>query len=109
MFFSKAIFAVTTLAAFVSAQYMTESAPTPSGSVAVRVIKAMVMDGKPVFEPNEIEAAVGDLIQFQFYPVNHSVVRAAFADPCVPIEDSSSGNGTAGFYSGFMPVAKGPL
>ncbi|KAF3929480.1 hypothetical protein ABW19_dt0200165 [Dactylella cylindrospora] len=105
MYFSKAIIALSSLAVLASAQSSTATAESPSGSVKVHVIQAMAVDGKPVFEPAEVQAAVGDLIQFQFHPMNHSVVRAAFADPCVPIEDSAAGNGTAGFYSGFMPVS----
>ncbi|KAK6525002.1 hypothetical protein TWF281_011892 [Arthrobotrys megalospora] len=98
MFFSKTLIAFATLAAFVSAQ--------ANDQVKVHVVQAMNKDGKPVFEPAEIQAAVGDLIQFQFHPMNHSVVRASFADPCIPIEDSPAGNGTVGFFSGFMPVAE---
>ncbi|KAF3188978.1 hypothetical protein TWF106_000968 [Orbilia oligospora] len=97
MFFSKAVIAFAALASFVSAQ---------SDQVKVHVVQALNKDGKPVFEPAEIQAAVGDLIQFQFHPLNHSVVRASFADPCIPIEDSPAGNGTVGFFSGFMPVAE---
>lgn len=106
MFFSKTLVAFATLAAFVSAQSTTSSAAAPSDSVRVHVVQAMNKDGKPVFDPAEIQAEVGDLIQFQFHPMNHSVVRAAFADPCVPIEESAAGNGTAGFFSGFMPVSE---
>ncbi|KAK6346398.1 hypothetical protein TWF730_010724 [Orbilia blumenaviensis] len=98
MFFSKAIIAFASLAAFVSAQ--------TNDQVKVHVVQALAKDGKPVFEPAEIQAEVGDLIQFQFHPMNHSVVRASFADPCIPIEDSPAGNGTVGFFSGFMPVAE---
>lgn len=97
MFFSKTLVAFATLAAFVSAQ---------ADQVKVHVVQALNKDGKPVFEPAEIRAEVGDLIQFQFHPLNHSVVRASFADPCMPIEDSPAGNGTEGFFSGFMPVAE---
>jgi plastocyanin len=106
MLFSKTIVAFASLAAFASAQgTTTSSGAAPSESVTVHVIQAMAnSEGKPVFEPAEVQAKVGDLIQFQFHPMNHSVVRAAFADPCVPIEESAAGNGTAGFYSGFMPV-----
>ncbi|KAK6497405.1 hypothetical protein TWF481_011814 [Arthrobotrys musiformis] len=97
MFFSKTVIAFAALASFVSAQ---------SDQVKVHVVQALAKDGKPVFEPAEIQAEVGDLIQFQFHPMNHSVVRASFADPCIPIEDSAAGNGTVGFFSGFMPVAE---
>ncbi|EPS43252.1 hypothetical protein H072_2780 [Dactylellina haptotyla CBS 200.50] len=106
MLFSKTFVAFASLAAFASAQSTTTTGAPSSESVKVHVVQALVKDGKPAFDPQEIQAAVGDLIQFQFHPMNHSVVRAAFADPCVPIEDSPSGNGTAGFYSGFMPVAQ---
>jgi plastocyanin len=104
MFFSKAIVALASLAAVASAQSSTAAAAAPSASVAVHVVKALVQGGKPVFEPAEVKAAVGDLIQFQFYPMNHSVVRASFDNPCVPIEDNANSNVT-GFYSGFMPIS----
>lgn len=34
--------------------------------------------------PHNITAAVGDVIVFEFYPRNHSVVKADFMAPCVP-------------------------
>jgi plastocyanin len=52
------------------------------------------------FTPNNLTAAVGDNVQFTFYPANHNVVQASFANPCMPM------NG--GFYSGFMPTSSGP-
>ncbi|TKA75712.1 hypothetical protein B0A49_03910 [Cryomyces minteri] len=58
-----------------------------------------------VFQPSNIQAAPGSMIEFQFTSRNHSVVQADFASPCVPIEQVSSEY--AGFYSGFMPVAAG--
>ncbi|KAK7631240.1 hypothetical protein IWX48DRAFT_524906, partial [Phyllosticta citricarpa] len=54
------------------------------------------------FEPDVVQAPVGDIIQFQFYPVNHSIVRAEYGYPCVPYE--MTGVGKVGFYSGFRPV-----
>ncbi|KAK6539893.1 hypothetical protein TWF694_008730 [Orbilia ellipsospora] len=102
MFFSKTAVVIASLAACVSAQ----SSAAPSGTVAVHVVQAMIdTSGKPVFSPNEIQANVGDQIQFQFHPANHSVVQATFADPCIPISQSASGNGAQGFFSGFMPVS----
>jgi len=108
--FSKTLVAIATFAAIVSAQDypMPTDSAAPTGSVAVHVVKAFNSpQGQPRFEPNEIQANVGDLVQFQFWPQNHSVVQASFADPCIPLEQSSSANGTEGFYSGFMPVAAG--
>ncbi|KAI1144253.1 hypothetical protein F5Y05DRAFT_364128 [Hypoxylon sp. FL0543] len=38
------------------------------------------------FEPDTIQANPGDTIHFNFYPKNHSVVRADFKKPCIPWE-----------------------
>lgn len=92
MLFSKAaIFtAATTLAGLVSAQ-------------KVHVVNVGSKDGSLKFYPEQLEAAVGELVQFQFYPKNHSIARSNFANPCVPL-DPATANGTSGFFSGFMPV-----
>jgi hypothetical protein len=47
-------------------------------------------------------AEVGDVIQFEFYPTNHSIVRAEYEYPCIPYEDT--GVNKFGFFSGFKPV-----
>ncbi|KAH8676128.1 hypothetical protein BX600DRAFT_195786 [Xylariales sp. PMI_506] len=36
------------------------------------------------YNPNSITADVGDTVLFKFYPTNHSVVEAAFENPCIP-------------------------
>ena len=41
--------------------------------------------------------------EFRFYPLNHSVARSGFKNPCIPYEDT--GPGLVGFWSGFEPVA----
>lgn len=61
-------------------------------------------DGQLKFEPEQLDAAVGEMVQFQFYPINHSVARSNFANPCVPL-DPATANGTSSFFSGFMPVS----
>ncbi|KAK6953155.1 hypothetical protein Daesc_005455 [Daldinia eschscholtzii] len=38
------------------------------------------------FQPDTIKADPGDKIRFEFYPKNHSVVRADFKKPCIPWE-----------------------
>lgn len=48
------------------------------------------------------QANVGDTILFQFYPTNHSVIRAEYGYPCIPYEDT--GVDKIGFFSGFKPV-----
>jgi plastocyanin len=54
------------------------------------------------FKPEVILADVGDNIDFQFFPPNHSVVRAEYEFPCIPYE--MTGRGKVGFFSGFHPV-----
>lgn len=43
-----------------------------------------------------------EVIEFQFFPPNHSVVRAEYLYPCIPYE--MTGRGKVGFFSGFHPV-----
>lgn len=37
------------------------------------------------FEPESVVAAVGDIVEFQFHPKNHSVAQSSFAEPCAPL------------------------
>lgn len=53
-------------------------------------------------QPNSIVAAVGDIVSFQFYPLNHSVIQAKYGYPCVPIDAIDPGESM--FYSEFFPV-----
>ncbi|KAF7515347.1 hypothetical protein G7054_g14622 [Neopestalotiopsis clavispora] len=50
------------------------------------------------FNPDSITAEVGDVIKFIFYPTNHSVVRAAYENPCIPFNYVNPGGDT--FFSG---------
>src|ERR1700749_4188855 len=53
-------------------------------------------------KPEILQANVCDTINFQFFPLNHSVVRAEYNYPCIPYE--MTGKGKVGFFSGFHPV-----
>jgi len=61
--------------------------------------------GELVFCPDQITAEPGDLVQFQFYPKNHSVVQGFFAKGCTPISEAPAATAAPGVFSGFMPVA----
>lgn len=50
------------------------------------------------YEPDTLTVAPGEKVEFHFYPKNHSVVQAAFDNPCQPMSQTS-------FFSGFMPTA----
>lgn len=45
---------------------------------------------------------IEQFIEFDFYPVNHSVVRAEYKYPCIPYEATEASK--KGFFSGFYPV-----
>ena len=82
----------------------TSMAPMPaeSGKLALHVVQVSNKNGDLTFTPNDIKAATGDMVQFHFYPKNHSVVQSTFDQPCQPLEMNMPG--TKGFFSGFMPV-----
>ncbi|ORY03650.1 hypothetical protein BCR34DRAFT_667342 [Clohesyomyces aquaticus] len=61
-----------------------------------------VGEGDHKFKPDTIFAEVGSIVEFDFYPQNHSVVRAEYQYPCIPYE--MTGEGKVGFFSGFYPV-----
>jgi plastocyanin len=58
-------------------------------------------NGSLTFSPDNIKAAVGDMVQFQFAPANHTVTQSTFDQPCQPI---SLNTNNTGIFSGFMPV-----
>ncbi|KAI8280733.1 hypothetical protein K4K59_008477 [Colletotrichum sp. SAR11_240] len=72
-----------------------------SASGTVHVVK--VGESGLTFSPNDVKAAVGDTVEFHFYPKAHSVAQSSFDKPCEPLS-----NGTAtGFFSGPVPVSSG--
>jgi plastocyanin len=47
------------------------------------------------FEPENVVAEIGDLVEFHFLPKNHSVVQSSFDKPCEPLANGG------GVFSGF--------
>ncbi|ESZ96102.1 hypothetical protein SBOR_3491 [Sclerotinia borealis F-4128] len=81
----------------------TTKAPTTSTTTHVVRVGSSTNNSVKYF-PDNITAAVGDVIQFQFAAGNHTVTQSTFDAPCVPISQSSN---TTGVYSGFMDVGAG--
>jgi plastocyanin len=54
-----------------------------------------VANGGLHFEPENVSASIGDIIEFHFLPKNHSIVQSSFSAPCSPLASS------AGIFSGF--------
>jgi plastocyanin len=77
---------------------------TALASTTAMHVVSVGKDGKLEFCPQSITAAQGDLVQFQFYPKNHSVVQGFFAKGCTPINEAPPPVGQTGAFSGFMPV-----
>jgi plastocyanin len=82
-----------------------------SASAATAVSTGKVFDvnvgnlkAELVFEPDTIIASVGDIINFHFYPINHSVAQSSFDKPCQPLE---GGVRQIPIFSGFLPVKSG--
>lgn len=69
----------------------------------VSVVTVSTKNNSLVYTPDNIKAAVGEMIQFQFVGGNHTVTQSAFDAPCMPI--SMATPNVTGFHSGFMPVA----
>ncbi|KIX97232.1 uncharacterized protein Z520_07347 [Fonsecaea multimorphosa CBS 102226] len=77
----------------------TNATSTTQGPITHTVAVAL---GGFTFVPDVTLAETGDTILFQFYPTNHSVIRAEYGYPCIPYEDT--GVDKVGFFSGFYPV-----
>ncbi|OTB07282.1 hypothetical protein M426DRAFT_9008 [Hypoxylon sp. CI-4A] len=75
---------------------------TKSTAVATHTVRVGLQHD---FEPDTIKANPGDTIRFNFYPTNHSVVRAAYKRPCIPWELTQDPTET--FFSG--PVEQDTL
>ncbi|KAA8648092.1 hypothetical protein EYZ11_006162 [Aspergillus tanneri] len=59
----------------------TKSSPT---AAATHTVKVGAKEDPHQYVPHNITAEVGDVIVFEFYPRNHSVVKADYLAPCVP-------------------------
>ena len=68
-----------------------------------RVHTVTVEKGAHRFDPETLFASVGDSVKFEFFPLNHSVVRAEYGYPCIPFETMLGGR--TGFFSGLFPVS----
>ncbi|KAI5853660.1 hypothetical protein GGS23DRAFT_591070 [Durotheca rogersii] len=71
------------------------AATTGSSAAATHTVSVGLQHN---FDPDTIHAQPGDTIRFNFYPKNHSVVRADFKKPCIPWELTNDPAGS--FFSG---------
>ncbi|KAF4535581.1 Extracellular serine-rich protein [Lasiodiplodia theobromae] len=78
---------------------------TPGPGDKVQVVQVGGSNGSLTFEPADIKAEMGSFVQFQFNPMNHSVVQSTFDAPCMPMSISMPNASANAFFSGFMPAA----
>ncbi|KAK6223104.1 extracellular serine-rich protein [Colletotrichum tabaci] len=83
-----------------------QAAPAPPGPAPPNPKVIPVLVGSPtrekslLFYPEIVKANPGDIVQFQFWPNNHSVTQAANPQaPCVPLQDQNPN----AVHSGFIP------
>ncbi|EON97065.1 putative extracellular serine-rich protein [Phaeoacremonium minimum UCRPA7] len=101
------MFTVKTLTAIVLAAASVSAAPTattrsyPDQTVTLTGTTHSVVAGLGGlrFDPDNVVAEVGDIVEWHFLPKNHSVAQSSFAAPCVPQENA--------FFSGFQPTPEG--
>ncbi|KAJ5447312.1 Cupredoxin [Penicillium cf. griseofulvum] len=60
------------------------TATSTSTGITTHTIQAGPKSDPHQFVPTSIKAKVGDIVVFEFYPTNHSVVQAEYLAPCVP-------------------------
>jgi hypothetical protein len=75
---------------------------TTAGLAAAITIPVSVGRNGLTFEPNVIHAQERDVIEFRFWPRNHSVVAGDFNEACRPASEN-------GFFSGFFPTQAGTV
>ncbi len=80
----------------------TEEAPSSTSTAPAKTHTVDVGNADHKFKPDIIQAEIGDIVEFRFFPPNHSVVRAEYLYPCIPYE--MTGRNKDGFFSGFNPV-----
>ncbi|KAJ2896631.1 hypothetical protein MKZ38_005389 [Zalerion maritima] len=102
MFSAKSI-----VATLLSAAALVSAAPTPTnGTVATTTyhltgVTHTVVAGKGglKFDPDNVVAEIGDVVEWHYLPANHAVAQSSFFDPCKPLEDASGKQ--VGFFSDF--------
>ncbi|KAK1758861.1 extracellular serine-rich protein [Echria macrotheca] len=74
------------------------SLPIMATAAAAATVSVAVGQNGFTFSPSSVTAAIGDIIEYSFFPPNHSVIMGDFNNACMPAA-------TGGFFSGFMTGA----
>ncbi|GKU07414.1 extracellular serine-rich protein [Fusarium langsethiae] len=96
--FSKIFSVSLLLAAVVSAAPASKTVrSTPDKTVTLTGVTHSVNAGLGGlrFDPDNVVAEVGDVVEWHFLPANHTVAQSSFGEPCEPLADGT------GFFAGF--------
>lgn len=74
--------------------------PAQTGAIKRITVGSTTANNGLSFEPENVRAAKGDILEFHFLPKNHTIVQSSFDKPCVPLE------GGKGVFSGFNFATK---
>jgi len=106
---------VTLSGALLAAVYITgaTAAPTPASNtdIAARTFPhgathtVVAGLGGLHFDPENVVAEIGDIVEFHYLAANHSVAQSSFDAPCVPLTDSAGTD--IAFFSGFISTPAG--
>jgi len=64
-------------------------------------------DGKTTFVPQIVDAALGDVVMFNFTNGNHTATESTFSNPCIPAHETNET--INGFDSGFRSTQPGTV
>ncbi|PNY28459.1 Uncharacterized protein TCAP_01617 [Tolypocladium capitatum] len=89
-------------AATISAAPTATTAEEASNTVTLTGVTHSVIAGlgHSLFDPDNVVADIGDVVEWHFLPQNHSIAQSNFAEPCQPLSDGTS------FFSGFNFVTQ---
>ncbi|KND88999.1 hypothetical protein TOPH_06250 [Tolypocladium ophioglossoides CBS 100239] len=90
------------IAATTSAAPTTTTARDASKTVTLTGVTHSVVAGLAglQFDPDNVVAEIGDIVEWHFLPKNHSIAQSNFAEPCQPLADGTS------FFAGFNFVTQ---
>ncbi|KAK4706073.1 hypothetical protein P7C70_g114, partial [Phenoliferia sp. Uapishka_3] len=91
--------AQTFLSAALSFVALASAAPWGSEYYGPKTHLVAVGENGLTYTPNFVNADVGDLVKFEFHPMNHTVTQSSFDYPCTAID--------GGIDSDFNPVPAG--
>lgn len=73
------------------------NAPAPTAKNGVHTVLAG-QNGIFTYNPDTLHVPVGDVVEFNFFPPNHSMAQASFNNPCHPMSANS-------IFAGYFPTS----